>query len=253
MFRAPGRRYLFAARISARAALIASCTSSIRAWTSAVRTRSAGTGGSTRTVRRLPQFKHHGEDLHARLTGQGEGSGLEAVDLAVLRARALGEDRHRGAAGDPLPALAQKLFERFGGASAVDADVAVQHEELSEERHAEDLALGDPAEIERHVVERRNVDHRIVVEHDDVALAPVDVFEALDAAAPAQGDEEEDPHQDAREFVHDAPPLVERHAEHQGHGRQDHEQGAQQHQKEVIDRTQHRLRGIGRYRFILQN
>ncbi len=44
---------------------------------------------------------------------------------------------------------------------------------------AEDFALGNPAEIERHVVERADVDHGLVVEYDDVTLAAVDVLQPL--------------------------------------------------------------------------
>ena len=66
----------------------------------------------------------------------------------------------------------------------VDADVAMQEEVLPEEGDLVDLALGDPPEIERQVVERRDVDHRVVVHGNDVTLAAVDPLKALDALAP---------------------------------------------------------------------
>ena len=147
--------------------------------------------------KRLGAVQHHGEYLHARLPGQREGARLEAVYLAVFRTRTLGEDGDRSAARDPQLAVAHHLLQRLGGAAAVDADVAVEDEILPEERRLEDLALGDPAEIERDVIERRDVDHRIVVQHDDVAFLPVDMFEPLHTLPPAGRNGEEGAHQDA--------------------------------------------------------
>lgn len=99
----------------------------------------------------------------------------------------------------------------------------MQEEVLPEEGNLVDLALGDPPEIERQVVERRDVDHRVVVHGNDVTLTAVDPLKALDALAPEGRDGEEDPHEDAREFVHDAAAPVEGIADDQRNGRQDHE------------------------------
>ena len=140
---------------------------------------------------RLGSVQHHGKDLRAGLLGQREGPGLEAVDLTVLRARALGKNRYRSPARNALFPVADQLFQRLGGVAAVDADVAVQQEELAEEGRFEDLALRHPAEIERNVVERRDVDHRVVVDDDDVALLPVDQFAADDPLPPKGRQEEE--------------------------------------------------------------
>ena len=120
----------------------------------------------------------------------------------------------------------------------------MQEEVLPEEGDLVDLALGDPPEIERQVVERRDVDHRVVVHGNDVTLAAVDPLKTLDALAPEGRDGEEDPHEDAREFVHDAAAPVEGIADDQRNGRQDHEKGAQQHQEDVVQGTQHRRRGV---------
>ena len=177
---------------------------------------------------------HHRENRHPELFGQQEGPRLEAADLAVLRTRALGEDRHRGAATEPLAPLAQQLRHRLRSAAAVDADVAVQDEELPEEGDAEHLALRHPAEVEREVVERRDVDHCIVVQHDDIGPAAVDMLQPLDALPPAGRNGEEDTHQHARELVHCAAAPVEGGADDQRHGRQNHKDSAQQHQEEVV-------------------
>ena len=104
---------------------------------------------------RLGSVQHHGKDLRAGLLGQREGPGLEAVDLTVLRARALGKNRHRSPARNPLFPVADQLFQRLGGVAAVDADVAVQQEELAEEGRFEDLALRHPAEISHHQINKR--------------------------------------------------------------------------------------------------
>ena len=169
---------------------MASCTSCISSCVSAAATRPAETGQhpdrdpvapvEQRVLfdERLRAVEHHGKNLHARLLGQREGPRLETVNLAVLGARTLREYGHRSAARNPEFAVADHLLQRFGSAAAVDADVAVQDEVLPEEGGLEDLALGDPAEIERNVVKRRNVDHRIVVQHDDVTLLPVHVLPA---------------------------------------------------------------------------
>ena len=183
---------------------------------------------------RLGSVQHHGKDLRAGLLGQREGPGLEAVDLTVLRARALGKNRHRSPARNPLFPVADQLFQRLGGVAAVDADVAVQQEELAEEGRFEDLALRHPAEIERNVVERRDVDHRVVVDDDDVALLPVDQFAADDPLPPKGRQEEENPHQDARQFMHRPAPPVEGIADDQRKGRQNHKKRAQKHQQKVV-------------------
>ena len=118
--------------------------------------------------------------------------------------------------------------------AAVDADVAVKQEVLSEKGRSEDLALRYPAEIERNVVKRRDVDHRVVVDDDDVAPLPVDQFAADDPLPPEGRDEEENPHQDARQLVHRPAPPVEGIADDQRKGRQNHKERAQKHQKKVV-------------------
>ena len=110
----------------------------------------------------------------------------------------------------------------------------MEHEELPEERHLENLALGNPPEIERDAVKRRDVDYRVVVQHDDIALAPVGVLAADDPLPPERRDEKEDADQHARKFVDRAARLVERPAYDQRDGRQKHEDRAQSHQKQII-------------------
>ena len=78
-----------------------------------------------------------------------------------------------------------------------------------------------------------------MVQHDDVAFLPVDMFEPLHTLPPAGRDGEEGAHQDARQLVHHAAALVEGIAHDQRQGRQDHEEGAQQHQEDIINRAYH--------------
>ena len=235
--------------MSASAAHMSSCTRRISSCVSAGRhgrqhadrDAVAPVEETLRTDQALRAVEHHGKDVRAGLLRQREGPGLEAVDLAVLRTRAFGEDGHGGSAGDPHAALAEQLLHRLRGTAAVDADVAVQEEKLPEEGDLIDLALGDPAEIERQVVERRNVDHRVVVHDDDIGPAAVDPPEPLDPLPPEGRHGEENPYQHAREEMHDTARAVERPADHQRDGRKQHEKGAQQHQKQVIEGTQHNL------------
>jgi len=116
----------------------------------------------------------------------------------------------------------------------------VQDEVLPEEGGLEDLALGDPAEIERNVVKRRDVDHRIVVQHDDVTLLPVHVLPADHPLPPPGRHGEEDADQNARQFVHHAAALIERIAHDQSDGRQHHEKGAEEDQKDIVNCAYHK-------------
>lgn len=182
---------------------------------------------------------HHRENRHARLARQHEGTRLEAMDFAILRTRSLGEDGHRSAAREPELAFAQQLLHRLRGTAAVDADVAVQEEELTEEGNLVYLALRNPPEIERQVVERRNVDDRAVVDDDYVALTTVDMLAADDTLPPQGRNGEEDAHQDSREFMHRTARPVEGPAQHERKGRKHHEKGAQQDEEDVENQAQH--------------
>lgn len=133
---------------------------------------------------------------------------------------------HRRPARDPQPAVAQQLLHRLRGVSAVDADIAVQTQELAEEGDAEHLALGDPAEVERHAVKGRNIGHRLMVQHDDVGAAPVDMLQPLHPEAPEGGHAEKEVHQHARKFVHRPARLVERPRHNQHEGRHDQKERA---------------------------
>lgn len=190
---------------------------------------------------RVGTLGDHRENRHARLLGQQEGARLEAVNLAVLRAGPFGEDGHRSPAREPELAFAQQLLHRLRGAAAVDADVAVQEEVLSEEGDLVDLALGDPAEVERQVVERRDVDDRTVVDDNHVALMPVDELPSDDALPPQGRDGEEDAHENAREFVHRAARAVEGPAQDEGQGREHHEEGAEEDEEDKENQAQHRF------------
>ena len=69
--------------------------------------------------------------------------------------------------------------------------------------------------------------------YDDVALLPVDQFAADDPLPPKGRQEEENPHQDARQFMHRPAPPVEGIADNQRKGRQNHSKRAQKHQAKV--------------------
>jgi len=73
-----------------------------------------------------------------------------------------------------------------------------------------------------------------VVDDDDVALLPVDQFAADDPLPPKGRQEEENPHQDARQFMHRPAPPVEGIADDQRKGRQNHKKRAQKHQQKVV-------------------
>ena len=115
----------------------------------------------------------------------------------------------------------------------------MQEEELPEEGNLVDLAFRNPAEIERQVVERRDIDHRIMVQYDNVTFTPIDMLQSDNPLPPEGRNGEKDPHKNARKTVHHTARTVERGAEHQRHGRKNHEKGAQQHQKQVIKRAYH--------------
>ena len=242
--------------MSASAAHMSSCTRRISSCVSAEATSPAGTGGSTRIVMRLRQSKrpfrtdqalraveHHGKDVRTGLLRQREGPGLEAVNLAVLRTRALGEDGHGGSAGDPHAALA-------GATASIASAARPRSMQMSPCRKRNcpkkgtfiDLALGDPAEIERQVVKRRNVDHRIVVHDDDVGAGGGRSARAPRPAAARREARRRKIRTSTRERK-----CTTRRARSNGQqttsatAESNMKKGAQQHQKQVIEGTQHNL------------
>lgn len=62
--------------------------------------------------------------------------------------------------------------------SPVDADIPVQQKELAEKRHLENFPLGNPPEVERYEIEGRNIQAGLVIDHDNVRFATVDILPA---------------------------------------------------------------------------
>jgi hypothetical protein len=112
----------------------------------------------------------------------------------------------------------------------------VDEQELPEEGDAENFALGNPAEIERHMVERADVDHGLVVEYDDVTLAAVDVLQPLHPTGERQ---QKTQCQIPRHLVNDAPRLLERVRQRQHRDRQDEDYRTDRCQPDVVQNTQH--------------
>ena len=182
---------------------------------------------------RIRAVQHYGQNGHACLLRQRKCTRLEAVNLAIFRASTLGEDGDRRAATEPLLTQSRNLSHR-ARRRAVDADVAVQCQHLSEERNTEHLALRHPAEVERNTIEQRNIDHTCVVDRDYIGLLAIDLLHAARDFAPL-GPAEEDSGQQARQFVNAATCGVERTQHHNHNCRKNQYRQASDRQNDVIN------------------
>ena len=182
---------------------------------------------------RIRAVQHDWQNGYASLLGQRESARLEAVNLAIFRACTLGEDCDRRATIDPLLTQRCDLSHRTRR-RAVDADIAVQSQHLSEERNTEHLALRHPTEVERNAIEHRNVDHTCVVDRDYVGLLAVDLLHATCNFAPL-GPAEENLGQQARQLVDAATCGVERTQYHDHNCRKNQYRQAGDSQNDVIN------------------
>src|SRR5690606_1570944 len=92
-----------------------------------------------------------GDHGHAGPYGEPRPSGLVLALGTGRRAGPLGKDDHPAAAGKLLASLAHHRLEGRAALAAVDVDHLQQPDAPSEERHVEQLALEDEAELARQV------------------------------------------------------------------------------------------------------
>ena len=115
----------------------------------------------------------------------------------------------------------------------VDADIPVQQKELTEKRHLENFPLGNPPKIERHEIEGRNIQTGLVIDHDNVRFATVDILPAGNPELPQRRNRIENTDQYPGQFVHDPPGFVERPRQKQRHGGQYQKKSADNEQEKV--------------------
>ena len=63
-------------------------------------------------------------------------------------------------------------------------DIAVHPQHPAEDRHLLHLFFRHPLEVERQHVHHRNVEHRLMIRHDDPRTAPIDLLPAFDPQLP---------------------------------------------------------------------
>ena len=110
-------------------------------------------------------------------------------------------------------------------------------QELADKGDTEDLAFGDPPEIQRDKIERNDIDHRLMVEYDHITPLPIDMLQPFD---PARKGKQETLGQPTRKFMHDAPRLLKRIGHRQRHDGDDEHDGTVERQPDVIEDTQHK-------------
>ena len=177
--------------------------------------------------------EHHRQNFDARFARQRESPRLETIDFAVVRTRALRKDRHRSPARKPQLSVADHLLHRGRSMSPVDADIPVQQKELAEKRHLENFPLGNPPEVERYEIEGRNIQAGLVIDHDNVRFATVDILPAGNPELPQRRNCIENTDQYPGQFVHDPPGFVERPRQKQRHGGQYQKKSADNEQEKV--------------------
>ena len=108
---------------------------------------------------------------------------LEAADLAGPRPRPFREHDDRSTSRQALDAA---FHHPLGAAarSAFDRDIAVHPQHPAEDRHLLHLFFRHPLEVERQHVHQRNVEHRLMIRHDDPRTAPIDLLPAFDPQLP---------------------------------------------------------------------
>jgi hypothetical protein len=115
--------------------------------------------------------ERHWQDGGLGVDGELETAGLEGEHLALEAARTFRRDPHEGALVEPPARLADGP-ERSPRVGAVDGDEARRAHGPAEDGYVEQLALGHHADIgAEDAKENRDVVERLVVAHDDVALA----------------------------------------------------------------------------------
>jgi len=117
--------------------------------------------------------------------------------------------------------------------SPVDADIPVQQKELAEKRHLENFPLGNPPEVERYEIEGRNIQAGLVIDHDNIRFATVDILPAGNPELPQRRNCIENTDQYPGQFVHDPPGFVERPRQKQRHGGQYQKKSADNEQEKV--------------------
>lgn len=120
-----------------------------------------------------------GDDGNPGACRQHEGAALEGKERAVLGAGPLREDDHARTGGDALGRLVHAL-KRLPAVAAVKRDVPGPAHRGAEDRHPEELLLGDPGEQARDGAgQGEDVEVPLVVPHVDDRPLGRDHFQPL--------------------------------------------------------------------------